>query len=210
MNNSPLAHYGSQAQPIDLTNDEDDIFPEPAKHWSKLFQQQLSGERENVDNANGASSTAMLNYHGNAILDNTIKQKFRINARSVFLTYPQCPLSKEELLTFLCTLKYEAQYVIVCMEKHKDGTPHLHALINFQKKIDLQNQRFFDINGYHPNIQTTKNINASITYIKKCGDYIEEGSRVPHVNSLASPKLRELPEYNEVWDILRDLLIGYE
>ena len=134
--------------------------------------------------------------------------KFRINAKSVFLTYPKCLLTKEELQNFLCSLKHKASYVIICKENHEDGTPHLHSVIKFQKKVDIRNETFFDIQGYHPNIQTTKNINASINYCKKDGDFIEEGVLAEHVNTLCT---RTLPEYNDVtYKFLESLFIGYE
>jgi len=192
--------HGSQLNPIDLT---DDCFPDPAKHWSKLFEQQLSGERTNDNILNGASSSASIN--GNA--DVALQKKFRINSRSVFLTYPQCSLDKQILLNFLASLKHEASYIIVCHEKHKDGSPHLHAVVKFQNKVDIKKETYFDINGFHPNIQTTKNINASIQYCKKDGDYIEEGSHSnDHVNKIATM----LPEFYEVDKFLESLLLGYE
>lgn len=134
--------------------------------------------------------------------------KFRINAKSVFLTYPQCDLQKEHLLTFINTLKYKYSYAIICTENHEDGNKHLHAVIKFKKKVDIRNEHTFDLNGFHPNIQTTKNINASINYVKKDGDYIEDGILEDHVNSLCS---RIMPDYNEVtYRFLESLFIGYE
>jgi len=192
--------HGSQLNPIDLT---DDCFPEPAKHWTKLFEQQLSGERTYDNILNGASSSASIN--GNA--DAQMQKKFRINAKSVFLTYPQCSLDKKILMNFLASLKHEAKYIIVCHEKHKDGSPHLHAVITFKTKVDIKKESYFDINGFHPNIQTTKNINASITYCKKDGDFIEEGSHNnDHVNKIATM----LPTFTEVDAFLESLLLGYE
>jgi len=40
----------------------------------------------------------------------------------------------------------------------------MHAVLKFKKKVDFRNEAFFDISVFHPNIQTTKNINASINY----------------------------------------------
>jgi len=193
--------HGSREFPIDLT---DDIFDEPAKHWSKLFEQQLSVERT-VDNPlNGASMSASYNGLGNVLVDD---KKFRINAKSVFLTYPQCSLEKQILLNFLASLKHETAYIIVCKEKHKDGTPHLHAVVNFKKKVDIRRNNYFDLNGFHPNIQSTKNINASIQYCKKENDFIEEGALATTGDRLS--KLT-IPEYVDVMKLLDDLLVGYE
>lgn len=137
-----------------------------------------------------------------------MSSKFRINAKSVFLTYPQCDLTKELMMNYLASLKHECSYIIVCEEKHEDGSPHLHAVLKFKKKVDIRSESFFDINGFHPNIQTTKNINASIQYCKKEKCYLEEGAVQEHVNALASKGA--IPEYNEVYKFLDSLLIGYE
>lgn len=135
-----------------------------------------------------------------------MSDKFRINCKSVFLTYPKCELSKDQLMSNLNTLKHSFYYSICCIEQHQDGTPHLHCVLKFNKKVDIRNQNYFDVAGYHPNIQTTKNINASINYIKKDGDFLESGS-------LDDPEYipkRLLPEYEEVYSFLDSLLLGYE
>ena len=135
--------------------------------------------------------------------------KFRINAKSVFLTYPKCLLSKEQLMNALNELKHKYSYTICCIEQHKDGTPHLHCVLKFIKKVDIRSECYFDINGYHPNIQTTKNINASINYIKKDGNYLESGSLEEHINSQCSNMV--IPDYTDVtYKFLESLLIGYE
>jgi len=136
-----------------------------------------------------------------------MSSKFRINCKSVFLTYPKCLLSKEELLEYLKSLKHPFNYAIICIESHEDGTPHLHCVLKFIKKVDIRKETYFDFNGYHPNIQTTKNINASINYIKKDGDYLEFGELEEHINAIAA---RTLPDYNDVtFDILNSLLLEY-
>ena len=93
-------------------------------------------------------------------------------------------------MNHLASLSHQCSYIIVCAEKHEDGSPHLHACLKFRKKVDIRKERYFDVNGYHPNIQTTKNINASINYCKKDHDFIEEGN----VNEKNNP---ELPTYIE-------------
>jgi len=137
-----------------------------------------------------------------------MSSKFRINAKSVFLTYPQCDLTNQFLMNHLASLKYECDYIITCEEKHADGSPHMHAVLKFKKKVDIRNEAFFDISGFHPNIQTTKNINASINYCKKDKCFLEEGSLQEHVNALAAKG--QIPEYTDVYKFLDSLLIGYE
>jgi len=117
-------------------------------------------------------------------------------------------MSKETLFENLSKLKHAHTYRICCIENHKDGTPHLHCVIKWTKKVDIRDEKYFDIQGYHPNIQTTKNINASINYIKKDGNYLEDGDIQEHVNSENS---RALPEWNDVtYTLLLSLLVDYE
>jgi len=95
-----------------------------------------------------------------------LPKQFRINAKSFFLTYPQCPLQKEELKTFLDT-KGRIVYTIIGRETHEDGHYHLHALVTYETKLNVKRQTFFDFNGYHPNTQAAKNIPALKNYISK-------------------------------------------
>jgi len=119
--------------------------------------------------------------------------KFRINCKNLFLTYPQCTLTKEELMVNLKLIKHEWSYAIICDEKHADGTPHLHAFLRFKKKVDIRKETYFDFSGFHPNIQAAKNSNASINYIKKDGSFIEFGE----FDNPDTP-MGLIPAYNEV------------
>jgi len=104
-------------------------------------------------------------------------RNFRLSAKSVFLTYPQCPAPKEELLTFLVTLVPQPEYVMVSHEKHEDGSPHLHALLTFTKKVEKRNADvWFNFGAYHPNIQGCRSTQKCYDYVKKDGDFIEHGN----------------------------------
>lgn len=96
---------------------------------------------------------------------------FRLSAKKVFLTYPKCKLSKEELLEKLPGKESLQQYVI-STELHEDGEPHLHAILVYNYKLNIKDQKHFDIEGYHPNIQPVKNLNNAINYVCKDGDFI--------------------------------------
>jgi len=107
-----------------------------------------------------------------------IVEGFRLHAMCVFLTYPQCDVPMADLLAFLLSVvpDVHVEYAVVSSEAHQDGTLHRHALIKWAKKIDKKKaERLFDYNGYHPNQQKTRNIEASINYIKKDGDFVEHG-----------------------------------
>jgi len=65
---------------------------------------------------------------------------FRFCACKVFLTYPQCSLSIEDLLAEIQKLGQIRHYCI-SQEQHEDGAKHLHGLIQFASKIDTRNRR---------------------------------------------------------------------
>lgn len=100
---------------------------------------------------------------------------FRFNAISVFLTYPQCPLSKDEILKAVDNINKVATYV-VARELHEDGNPHLHLFMKFERKLNFTDPNHFDVKQqgvtYHPNIQKPRNWKDVIKYVKKGGDYI--------------------------------------
>jgi len=114
------------------------------------------------------------------------KQKgFRLATKKFFLTYPRCDLSKEELLDFLKT-KGTIEHYIICIEDHKETADdhggigvHLHAGIIYNRRLDIQTDRYFDYKGFHPNIQKMKNFDETVRYIGKGDDFIQNGTIPP-------------------------------
>lgn len=106
---------------------------------------------------------------------------FRVQGKNFSLTYSNVQqqgwheFTKEDLLNYLKTLEHSS-YALVCEEKHENGETHFHALVQFSKKRDIRNQRYFDYGNCHPNIQVTRNVKEWMEYCKKDGDYIEDGS----------------------------------
>jgi len=103
---------------------------------------------------------------------------FSINTKQFFLTYPQCPLSRNDLLLFLkskLTNRYESS--VICQEEHEPTEDdnntglHLHAYICLKASYHIRNNRFFDVTRddivYHPNIQSVKSKPAVIRYVCK-------------------------------------------
>lgn len=102
---------------------------------------------------------------------------FRFNAKKVFLTYPQCPLTPDELYAALSLNIPPASSYTIGREQHQDGHPHLHALWICLSRIDTRNERYFDIRGpdgtnYHPHIVVPRSVKACDTYCRKDGDFI--------------------------------------
>nr|ADB81087.1 AC1 [Tomato leaf curl Bangalore virus] len=109
--------------------------------------------------------------------------RFKINAKNYFLTYPKCSLTKEEALSQLINLQTTTskKFIRICREGHEDGTPHLHVLIQFEGKFQCKNNRFFDLTSptrsahFHPNIQGAKSSSDVKSYMEKDGDVIDHG-----------------------------------
>lgn len=98
--------------------------------------------------------------------------QFRINAKHFSLTYPKCPLSKENVLSQL-QLLFQNGFIRYCLaqEKHQDGSLHLHGYLEFVTKKNIKNPRAFDVveNGttYHPNVQACKDRANWFAYLQK-------------------------------------------
>jgi len=107
--------------------------------------------------------------------ENPGSRKFRVDSKGWFLTYPKCALTKEEVLSALKDKRKGLKSVLVSRELHEDGEPHLHCYLYYEKEFSCKNERFFDISGFHPNVQSAKSVRAVQAYIKKDGDFIQEG-----------------------------------
>lgn len=103
---------------------------------------------------------------------------FTIRCRSVFLTYPKCKTTKEELFTKLSAIIEKKDLsisdYIVAHELHQDGEPHLHAYLHFSGELYVtKNARFFDVDGNHPNVvSAVRDPKRVVKYCAKEGDYI--------------------------------------
>lgn len=96
------------------------------------------------------------------------KNKFHISAKSFFLTYPKCDLEKAAAQALLLDKLLDAvQYLCVAQEYHEDGDRHLHVLLILKEKKNVYNEKYFDLNEYHGNYQSTKSTDNVRTYITK-------------------------------------------
>ncbi|UOF80781.1 rep protein [Genomoviridae sp.] len=103
---------------------------------------------------------------------------FRLAARYVLLTYPQCgTLDPFKIVDLLGGLGAEC---IIGREDHSDGGIHLHAFVDFGRKFQSRNQRIFDVDGRHPNIlRGTKTPGKMWDYATKDGDIVAGGLERP-------------------------------
>ena len=118
-------------------------------------------------------------------------KKFRLQSRSLFLTYPKCNLDKNIALSLLKDMR-SWSYIGIGHELHQDGTDHLHALLQSSDKFETQNAKYFDLkyNGkiFHGNYQGAKDNDKVLDYIKKNGDFIEEGVFLSNGKSAAAKR----------------------
>lgn len=87
-----------------------------------------------------------------------------------FCTWPQCPVTKEAALKALDD-RLEIKEYVICEEKHKDGSPHLHAFIKLFGRVRFRSD-LFDIEGYHGNYQKARSFRCVVKYVTKEKNYI--------------------------------------
>jgi len=123
---------------------------------------------------------------------------FQFNSKTVCLTYSNVgqqqqqhlPDSRGESLlppspflsnaTLLSAIRLRdhggrIQFICVARESHKDGSIHYHVGYELSKPLRTRDERFWDLDGVHPNVQPARQFRAWIKYIRKDGDYLEEG-----------------------------------
>jgi len=64
------------------------------------------------------------------------------------------------------------RYYLIARELHEDGTPHLHACVEFSRTM-REGTDWLDFKGKHPNKQDPRKWKACIQYCKKGGDFLE-------------------------------------
>lgn len=80
-----------------------------------------------------------------------------------------------ERLNGLVDTDKRVSYIIYGKEIAESGTPHLQGFITCDKKSRLQLVK--TVIGANPHLEISRNVNASIQYCKKDGEWVEFGSR---------------------------------
>jgi hypothetical protein len=102
-------------------------------------------------------------------------EKYRLAAKNLALTYPNCELTKEEVLEILPQwgkLAGNLESYVISKEKHVSGSPHIHVYLKLDKLINIRSAHYFDLKEYHGNYQSVKSKGNWIEYIMKGGDFI--------------------------------------
>nr|WKU84299.1 repA protein [Maize streak virus]WKU84371.1 repA protein [Maize streak virus] len=129
---------------------------------------------------------------------------------NTFLTYPHCPENPEILCQMLWELvgRWTPKYIICAREAHRDESFHLHALVQTDKPVRITDSRFFDINGFHPNIQSAKSVNKVRDYIlKEPLALFERGTFIPRKSSfLGNPSKGNSEKKPSKDEIMREII----
>ena len=106
---------------------------------------------------------------------------FRILSPRFFLTYSSllpCDTPQPIVDTLVDDFTghfHDADLFLACLEKHEDGSYHIHVFLFYRKTKLVTDERHFDINGHHPNIKrvasTKRDLERCLNYIKKHGHY---------------------------------------
>jgi len=108
----------------------------------------------------------------------TATRPFRLAGKCFFLTWPQNNEDGQHVLDTIHTLwNDDVNFIVVAEELHKDGERHLHAIVQFKKRMDIKdaNPILDAITGKHGNYQTAKSAKKVLRYVCKDGHYVTYG-----------------------------------
>ena len=120
------------------------------------------------------------------------KKQWRLNTRTLFLTYPKCSLSVEEARDLLLE-KLEGPTVqdwCIAREEHQDGTPHLHCYLKLSRKVNIKDPSKLDLKEFHGNYQGCRSPKCVLKYVTKGGKYISNMGEVEeHLKKMENQSL---------------------
>lgn len=120
-----------------------------------------------------------------------MQNSFQLNSKQLFLTYPQCTLSKDEahMLLRLKLEEYMLEKYVIAHELHANGDHHLHAYIKLSMPYRTRDSRSLDIGGFHGNYQGCRSAKNVVKYCTKEEDYISNMDIGDLVNGESKTKL---------------------
>lgn len=116
--------------------------------------------------------------------NNTGRSNWRLECKFVALTYSDCRDDRpdfDSLYSFLSTtLKPRPDYFVLAREIHDTtGQPHFHGCLWYRNGIRSRNQRLFDFDGRHPQVEPARQAKHWHDYCQKGGNYRTFGTVPP-------------------------------
>jgi hypothetical protein len=101
------------------------------------------------------------------------KKEYRVNARHVGLTYPQCTQALGEVLSKVSAKsKTLIEKYLIVRESHEDGGKHVHVYLKYERPINILNPHQMDLEGEdgeskHGKYESIRNPAQWIKYLLK-------------------------------------------
>lgn len=147
---------------------------------------------------------------------------FRLRTHKLFLTYPRCDLSKEEVRDFFIN-KFgdKLEHYVIAREKHENGLFHIHCYIQLKNEgrhtqFDTTDEKCLDIGQYHGNYQGARSMKRVVQYVTKDEDFLSDleideiTNKVPRKQKIARKIVEENLSLIEVLNEFPDLIFGYK
>lgn len=99
---------------------------------------------------------------------------FQLNTKQLFLTYPQCNLSKEDALMLLQERlsEYVIDKYVIAHEHHANGDDHLHCYFKLIEPFRTRDAKALDLREFHGNYQGCRSAKNVVKYCTKAEDYL--------------------------------------
>ena len=106
------------------------------------------------------------------------------------------PIPNKETIKDDLTDRFGAAIWTVCSELHKDGATHYHAHFKFDKELNTEDPKCFDVCGVHPNI--VKGGPGWENYVRKQGEFITNKTACEFAVAMAMDTPKEALEH--LWE----------
>lgn len=174
-----------------------DLSASVSHHAPSLSDEELLEFLNEVDEVEGEEESPSVVR----MAENVEKEKpkaFRLNAKNLYLTYPQCDMSPVDAMEFLkLFFGDELLWAVIGTELHEDGNPHLHYVFGLTRKVNYKDPYCLDcLTGQHGNYQGMRSKLDCIKYCSKDHEYEEYNINV--ANFLAARKKHKSVKAEEV------------
>lgn len=122
--------------------------------------------------------------------------RFKFDAHRAFLTYAQSSIDHARLHQFLDELA-GVLWARIATESHESGEPHVHAVVHFKGRFQSKNERIFDFETRHPNIQPVRDVRRALEYVTKEGQFTDFGNVPTFDKKRTVRELRDLAAGDE-------------